>query len=113
MGGLIWHAGIGAISERWTHPRKRPLSVPRQGPIGPRCARIVEAFFFFCCCPADRTCPLHRLNRPAAGRAADALRSALGLFPHTTHPPLALRVAPAPSGTATRCSASRQKHGGG
>jgi hypothetical protein len=27
----------------------------------------------FCCCPADRTCPLHRLNRPADGCTADAL----------------------------------------
>jgi hypothetical protein len=27
----------------------------------------------FCCCPADRTCPLHRLNRPADGCAADGL----------------------------------------
>src|SRR5688572_24240050 len=66
----------------------------------------------FCCCPLDLTCPLRRRNRPADGRAPDRLRSALRLFPHTTHQLLALRVAPAPSGTATRCSASRQKHGG-
>ena len=65
--------------------------------------------FLFCCCPLDHTCPLHRRNRPADGRAADGMCSALRLFPHPTHPQLALRVAPAPSGTAPRCSASRQK----
>jgi hypothetical protein len=32
-----------------------------------------SVFSVFCCCPADRTCPLHRLNRPADGCAADAL----------------------------------------
>ena len=36
--------------------------------------------------------------------------SALRLFPPTTPPLFALRVAPAPSGTATRCSASRQNN---
>jgi hypothetical protein len=40
---------------------------------GPRCARAVEALFLFCCCPTDRTCPLHRLNRPADGSAPDGL----------------------------------------
>ncbi|MBT2531527.1 IS30 family transposase [Arthrobacter sp. ISL-48] len=53
----------------------------------------------------DRTCPLLRLNRPADGCAADEWCPALRLFPRTIPPLLALRVAPAPSGTATRCSA--------
>ncbi|MEY9776925.1 hypothetical protein ABH915_002533 [Arthrobacter sp. MW3 TE3886] len=52
--------------------------------------------------------------QPSCGRQrTGCLVSALRLFPPTTPPLLALRVAPAPSGTATRCSASRQKHGGG
>ncbi len=33
----------------------------------------LSVYDVFCCCPADRTCPLHRLNRPADGCAADAL----------------------------------------
>jgi hypothetical protein len=52
--------------------------------------------------------------QPSCGRPRSrCLVSALRLFPPTTHPLLALRVAPAPSGTATRCSASRQKQPGG
>jgi hypothetical protein len=52
--------------------------------------------------------------QPSCGRQRSrCLVSALRSFPPTTHPLLALRVAPAPSGTATRCSASRQKTPGG
>jgi hypothetical protein len=50
------------------------LRIPHQDRRGPRCARTVQAFFFsFCCCPLDHTCPLHRLNRPADGYAAEVL----------------------------------------
>jgi hypothetical protein len=48
-------------------------------------------------------------TQPSCGRLRSrCLVSALRLFPPTTHLLLALWVAPAPSGTATRCSASRQ-----
>lgn len=48
--------------------------------------------------------------QPSCGRQrTGGLASALRFFPPTSHPLLALRVAPAPSDTATRCSARRQK----
>ena len=51
--------------------------------------------------------------QPSCGRLRSRwVVSALRLFPLTIHRLLALRVAPAPSGTATRCSASRQKQPG-
>jgi hypothetical protein len=53
-------------------------------------------------------------TQPSCGRQrTGCLVSALRLFPPTIHPPLALRVAPAPSGTATRSFASSQKTTGG
>ena len=55
--------------------------VPQQERKGPRCARTAQASFFpFCCCPLDHTCPLHRLNRPADGRAPDALGRRFAYF---------------------------------
>jgi hypothetical protein len=55
-----------------------PLPQPRQlGAMrlrsGPRFGRAGNRFSFFFWCPAGGKCPLHRLNRPADGCAADAL----------------------------------------
>jgi len=80
---------------------------------GPRFARAVDAFFCFLLLSCGSYVPAPPAQ-PSCGRLRSRwLVSALRLFPPTTHRLLALRVAPVPSGTATRCSASRQKTPGG
>lgn len=80
---------------------------------GPRFAQAVEGFFWFLLLSCGSYVPAPPAQ-PSYGRLRSrCLVSALRLFPPTTQPLLALRVAPAPSGTAPRCSASRQKTPGG
>ncbi len=65
--------GFRCASTSWRASASRPAVGSR--PCRRRAPDALNFFVYdvFCCCPADRTCPLHRLNRPADGCAANGL----------------------------------------
>jgi hypothetical protein len=92
----VWHSRPPGFETTAGHRIRTCHSQPQFGPVrflsslgqprgewsrtSRRSGSTSVLLLLFCCCPLDPTCPLHRRNRPADGRAADGPRSALRFF---------------------------------